>query len=71
MQVSLTPERWEQVQRLFDEVVDLEPAARAVRLDKACHDDPGLREEVESLLAATRRPTSCCRVSTSRFPIFI
>ncbi len=52
MQASLTPERWAQVQQLFDEVVDLEPAARAVRLDKACVDDPGLREEVESLLAA-------------------
>ena len=46
----LSPERWEQVQRLFNEVVDLDAEARAARLDEACHDDPALREEVESLL---------------------
>ena len=52
MQASLTPERWAQIQRLFDEVIDLEPAARAARLEAADVDDPELRREVESLLAA-------------------
>ena len=52
MKASLSPERWDQVQRLFDEVVDLDAAARAARLDEACRDDPDLREEVDSLLAA-------------------
>ena len=50
MKASLSPERWEQVQRLFNEVVDLDAEARAARLDEACQDDPALREEVESLL---------------------
>ena len=50
MPASLSPERWEQVQRLFNEVVGLDAEARAARLDAACHDDPVLREEVESLL---------------------
>ena len=52
MQASLTPERWEQIQQLFDEVVDLDEEGRVVRLEEACVDDPGLRQEVESLLAA-------------------
>ena len=31
MQASLTPERWEQIQQLFDEVVDLDEEGRVVR----------------------------------------
>ncbi|WP_456429053.1 protein kinase domain-containing protein [Rhodocaloribacter sp.] len=52
MKASLSPERWERVQRLFHEVVDLDPEARAVRLAEVCGDDPALREEVEQLLEA-------------------
>ena len=52
MQASLSPERWEQVQRLFDEAIDLQGEDRAALLDEACRDDPDLRREVESLLAA-------------------
>ena len=52
MKASLSPQRWDQVQRLFDEVVDLAPEARAARLDEACRDDGDLRVEVESLLEA-------------------
>ena len=50
MKASLSSERWDQVHHLFNEVVDLDPDACAARLDEACHDDPALREEVESLL---------------------
>ena len=52
MKASLSPERWQQVQRLFDEVADLDRHARAAWLDEACREDLALREEVESLLAA-------------------
>ena len=52
MKPSLTPERAEQIQRLFDEVVELDPDARAVHLDQACPDDPDLRQRVEALLDA-------------------
>ncbi len=52
MPASLSPERWDQIQGLFDEVFDLRGDERAARLDEACRDDPDLREEVESLLAA-------------------
>src|SRR5688572_11060596 len=43
--------RWQRARDLFDAVVDLEPAARAQRLDELCTDDADLRREVESLLA--------------------
>ena len=52
MNPSLTPERAEQIQRLFDEVVELAPEARADHLDQACPDDPDLRQRVEVLLEA-------------------
>ena len=47
----MTPERWPQVKALFHAAVEREPAARAAFLDQACHDDPEMRLEVESLLA--------------------
>ena len=52
MQASLSPERWDQIQQLFDEVIDLDREERAARLDEACHDDLDLRGQVESLLDA-------------------
>ena len=42
--------RWQRARGIFDEVVDLEPAARAARLGDLCKDDDALRREVESLL---------------------
>jgi WD40 repeat protein/tRNA A-37 threonylcarbamoyl transferase component Bud32 len=48
----LTPERWRQVEELFDSVADLSATERRAKLDSACVDDGELRAEVESLLAA-------------------
>ena len=48
----MTPERWTQLQRLFDEVVDLYPEARAQRLERLRKDDADLCRRIESLLAA-------------------
>jgi WD40 repeat protein/tRNA A-37 threonylcarbamoyl transferase component Bud32 len=48
----LTPERWRQVEELFDSVADLSATERRNQLDSACADDGELRAEVESLLAA-------------------
>jgi serine/threonine protein kinase/Tfp pilus assembly protein PilF len=47
----MTPERWRQITELFHAVREREPARRAVFLAEACHEDPTLRLEVESLLA--------------------
>lgn len=48
----MTPDRWEQVQALFHEAVELEAEARHRYLDAACGEDAELRSEVEALLRA-------------------
>ncbi|HZI17063.1 MAG TPA: protein kinase [Pyrinomonadaceae bacterium] len=52
----MSPERWQQVEEIFSEAVDL-PAGpeRASFLDLRCGDDPELRAEVERLISADER----------------
>ena len=45
--------RWQRIQSLFDAALELQPAARRDYLGAECADDPTLREEVESLIAAS------------------
>jgi eukaryotic-like serine/threonine-protein kinase len=47
--------RWQQIQSLFEELVDTGAGDRAARLDKACGDDLELRSSVESLLHSDQR----------------
>jgi serine/threonine protein kinase/tetratricopeptide (TPR) repeat protein len=46
-----TPQRWQEIDRIFAEALAREPAERAVFLDEACRGDEELRKEVESLIA--------------------
>jgi TolB-like protein len=48
----MDPRRWEQVQAVFEELVELDAAGRLSRLAALSETDPGLRQAVESLLAA-------------------
>jgi len=47
----MTPERWQQIDKLLEQVVEQEPGQRSAFLDEACAGDAELRREVESLLA--------------------
>jgi eukaryotic-like serine/threonine-protein kinase len=47
----MTPERWQQVARVYQSVMEQAPAARGAFLADACRDDSALRREIESLLA--------------------
>jgi serine/threonine protein kinase len=47
----MTPERWQQVERLYHEALERETSQRAGFLHEACLGDEALRGEVESLLA--------------------
>ena len=47
----MTPERWQQVKHLFDEVLERQPSSRTAFLRERCRDDEDLRQEVESLLS--------------------
>jgi len=49
-------ERWSRIEELFQAAADLPRDNRARFLDQHCSDDPDLREEVESLLAADESP---------------
>jgi serine/threonine protein kinase/tetratricopeptide (TPR) repeat protein len=45
------PKRWDQVERIFNAVLDPEESRRSAILEDSCAGDESLREEVESLLA--------------------
>ncbi|HWM89328.1 MAG TPA: protein kinase [Thermoanaerobaculia bacterium] len=46
------PERWQRIEALFDEALDLPAGERGAFLDEACAGDPELRAQVEAMLAA-------------------
>ena len=48
----MTPERWQQVDRLLEQALEQESDRRDAFLEKACQGDAHLRHEVESLLSA-------------------
>jgi len=45
----MTPERWQQIDKLLDEVLDRKPDQRKVFLEQACAGDEELRLEVKTL----------------------
>lgn len=50
-----TPERWRQIEVLYEAALAREGAERTSFLEQACGADPGLRREIESLLEADRQ----------------
>jgi serine/threonine protein kinase len=52
----MSPERWQQVEELYHEALEREPAGRGTFLRQACGDDAELCSEVESLLAHASTP---------------
>ncbi|HWF90142.1 MAG TPA: protein kinase [Pyrinomonadaceae bacterium] len=51
----MTPERWQQISRIFKSAISLDSEARAAYLKAQCSDDDSLRAQVEELLASHRR----------------
>ncbi len=49
----MEPERWRQIDELFQAALDCDPERRAAFLDSSCGGDSSLREEIESLLASS------------------
>ena len=47
----MNPQRWHQVEQIYNSVLERNPAERIAFLEKACAGDEALRKEVESLLA--------------------
>ena len=51
----MKPERWRQINDLFESAAERVPEERAAFLEEACQGDQGLRREVESLIACDER----------------
>lgn len=49
----MTPERWQQIRDLLEKALEVEPAQRAALLQRAGASNDSLRQEVETLLAAS------------------
>src|SRR6059058_272487 len=47
---GVTPERWKEIEALFEKALELTTDARTAFLEKSCNGDEELRHEVESLL---------------------
>src|SRR4029453_14841263 len=48
----MTPERFRQINKLFESALEREPSQRAAFLGEACAGDPALQGQVEALLAS-------------------
>src|SRR5260370_1640097 len=49
----MSPEQWQRVQQIFLQAEELQGSERLVLLDRACAGDAGLRQQVQSMLAAS------------------
>ena len=47
---TMTPERWQQVDEIFQAAIEMDPAERAAFIGTSCVGDEELRREVESLI---------------------
>src|ERR1044071_8054950 len=47
----MMPERWKQIDELFQAVIEQPPSERSAFLDVACSDDKALRDEIDSLIS--------------------
>src|SRR5258708_5684289 len=48
----MSPERYQQIGKLYQDVLELEPSERGAYLAEACDGDERLRKEVESLVSS-------------------
>jgi Tol biopolymer transport system component len=48
----MNPERWQRIKEVLDTALELESGRRDAYLNEACEGDPGLRDEVVSLMAS-------------------
>ena len=54
----MTPERWQQIRSVYEQVLALDPDERSGHLQKVAAGDPDLRQEVESMLVYEDRADS-------------
>jgi hypothetical protein len=65
----MTPERWRQVEALFQAALGRPPEERDAFLDKECVADPGLRSEALSMLKADARAGAFLETPAAGLPL--
>jgi len=58
----MTPERWKQIDELFQAVIEQPPSERSALLDAACGDDKALRDEIDSMISLQKQAESFLEV---------
>ncbi|MFO0974605.1 MAG: serine/threonine-protein kinase [Phycisphaerae bacterium] len=66
--MGISPDRWRQINELFEAAAALPPAARTGYLDQACGDDADLRRQVQRLLTHDERAGDFLRNPTRALP---
>src|SRR5262245_41537138 len=61
----MKPERWKQIEKIYDAALELDASRRASFLDQACEGDEELRKEVASLLASDEQAGSFMAASAT------
>jgi hypothetical protein len=63
----MKPERWQQIEQLYDRALEMEESRRTSFLREACAGDDDLRRELEQLLAEGRHKASRQRTNEASF----
>jgi predicted ATPase/predicted Ser/Thr protein kinase len=64
----VNPERWRQIEKIFQDVFEQESHERGRLLDVLCASDPSLREEVETLIKSHKDAGSFLATQSTRLP---
>ena len=59
-------DHWHRLKELFKVALPLDPEKRTTYLEEACRGDPGLRAEVEALLAADGKAAEFMELSLAK-----
>jgi len=57
-QAELTPERWQEVSRIFKSAIELDGEAREAYLARECAHDDSIREEVSRLISSHEKASA-------------
>ena len=64
--MASSPDRWQRIEALFHEALELKPEARPEFLENSCHGDQELRKELETLLESAEKPIDVLRKPRAR-----
>ena len=67
----MTPERWKQIDELFQALIEQPPSERSAFLDANCGDDTALRDEIDSLISLQEQAESFLEVPAKELALSV